>query len=116
LKKSFCLGAIGWLMLVAVAFALVGCAAIASPRGASAPAPGESPLISPLLLSTRSATPVQSPLVSPLPPPSPTLAGSTVSLGQMAPDFSLQREDSETVRLSDERGKTVVLVFYRGQT
>jgi peroxiredoxin len=34
----------------------------------------------------------------------------------MAPDFSLQREDSETVRLSDERGKTVVLVFYRGQT
>ena len=34
-----------------------------------------------------------------------------------APDFSLPRENGETVRLSDYRGKSsAVLVFYRGQT
>jgi hypothetical protein len=34
-----------------------------------------------------------------------------------APDFSLPRENSETIRLSDYRDKSsVVLVFYRGQT
>lgn len=37
--------------------------------------------------------------------------------GQRAPDFDLPRENGQTLRLSDYRGKSaVVLVFYRGQT
>lgn len=37
--------------------------------------------------------------------------------GERAPDFALPRENGRTLRLSDYRGRsTVVLVFYRGQT
>ena len=37
--------------------------------------------------------------------------------GERAPDFALQRDNGQTVRLSDSLGKSgVVLVFYRGQT
>ena len=37
--------------------------------------------------------------------------------GERAPDFVLPRENGQTLRLSDYRGKSaVVLVFYRGQT
>jgi len=37
--------------------------------------------------------------------------------GDPAPDFALPRENGQTLRLSDYRGKSaVVLVFYRGQT
>ena len=32
--------------------------------------------------------------------------------GQLAPDFALQDQDGNTVRLSDLRGQTVVLYFY----
>ena len=32
--------------------------------------------------------------------------------GETAPDFSLQNQDGETVRLSDLRGRNVVLYFY----
>ncbi len=37
----------------------------------------------------------------------------TVSVGQMAPDFTLKSHDGRTVRLSDYRGKrNVVLAFF----
>ncbi|MBY0121874.1 thioredoxin-dependent thiol peroxidase [Bacillus sp. S/N-304-OC-R1] len=36
----------------------------------------------------------------------------TVSIGNLAPDFSLKASNGETVKLSDFRGKNVVLYFY----
>jgi peroxiredoxin len=38
----------------------------------------------------------------------------TVSVGSQAPDFSLTSIQGEQVRLSDFRGRNVVLVFLRG--
>jgi thioredoxin-dependent peroxiredoxin len=35
-----------------------------------------------------------------------------IAEGQPAPDFALQTDTGETVRLSDQRGKQVVLYFY----
>ena len=37
---------------------------------------------------------------------------STISIGAMAPDFELPATGGKTVRLSDLRGKNVVLYFY----
>jgi cytochrome oxidase Cu insertion factor (SCO1/SenC/PrrC family) len=37
-----------------------------------------------------------------------------VQVGQKAPDFTLKSSAGRAVSLSDFRGKTVVLVFYRG--
>ena len=37
-----------------------------------------------------------------------------VKVGTSAPDFRLHSADGQAVSLSDYRGKTVVLVFYRG--
>lgn len=38
-----------------------------------------------------------------------------VAVGEVAPDFTLQDQNGQTVTLSDARGKSpVVLVFYRG--
>ncbi len=36
----------------------------------------------------------------------------TVQVGQLAPDFKLKTHLGEEVRLSDYRGKNVVLVFF----
>lgn len=36
----------------------------------------------------------------------------SITTGELAPDFALQNEEGETVRLSDMRGRPVVLVFY----
>jgi peroxiredoxin len=45
--------------------------------------------------------------------PAPTVTAPA----KVALDFSLPREDGQTIRLSDYRGgSSVVLVFYRGQT
>jgi len=50
-------------------------------------------------------------LAAPAPIPTATAAAKA------APDFSLPRENGQTVRLSDYRDQSsVVLVFYRGQT
>jgi hypothetical protein len=57
----------------------------------------------------RTPTPVAVAASSPLPTPTPA--------AKPASDFSLPRESGQTVRLSDFRDKSsVVLVFYRGQT
>jgi len=57
----------------------------------------------------RTPTPVAVAASSPLPTPTPA--------AKPASDFSLTRENGQTVRLSDFRDKSsVVLVFYRGQT
>jgi peroxiredoxin Q/BCP len=37
-----------------------------------------------------------------------------IKVGDKAPDFRLQAAGGRTLRLSGFRGKTVVLVFYRG--
>jgi cytochrome oxidase Cu insertion factor (SCO1/SenC/PrrC family) len=37
-----------------------------------------------------------------------------VAVGQMAPDFTLEDQEGRKRTLSAERGKPVVLVFYRG--
>jgi hypothetical protein len=61
--------------------------------------------VSPLGFTLRPS----SPLSVASPRPTPTLV-------RRAPDFSLQRENGQLMRLSDARGTNVVLVFYRGQT
>ena len=43
-----------------------------------------------------------------------SLLGRPLAPGTMAPDFALRDQDENTVRLSDYRGKNVVLVFYPG--
>ncbi len=59
----------------------------------------------------------------PPPPPTPTLPPIDIArtdlnrilVGSAAPDFSLEDMDKHNVKLSDFRGKqVVVLVFYRG--
>jgi peroxiredoxin len=37
---------------------------------------------------------------------------TTLKVGDMAPDFSLQSTDRKTVKLSEQRGHTVVLAFF----
>ena len=39
---------------------------------------------------------------------------SPVAVGELAPDFTLDDQDGRKRTLSAERGKPVVLVFYRG--
>ena len=43
-----------------------------------------------------------------------SLFGSPLPVGAEAPDFELPDQDGNAVRLSDFRGKNVVLVFYPG--
>jgi peroxiredoxin Q/BCP len=37
---------------------------------------------------------------------------TALKIGDAAPDFALPNQDGETIRLSDQRGKVVVLYFY----
>ena len=101
------------VIIVMSASALAACAVFpAQPSQEPVPFTQLSPLA-----PTAAAVVVPSPLRTPVaavassPLPTPT-AGV-----KLAPDFSLQRENGQTVRLSDYRDKSsVVLVFYRGQT
>ena len=43
-----------------------------------------------------------------------SLPSETVPVGSAAPDFTLTSIQGDTVRLSDYRGRSVVLVFLRG--
>jgi cytochrome oxidase Cu insertion factor (SCO1/SenC/PrrC family) len=38
----------------------------------------------------------------------------TFAEGQPAPDFTLNDQDSHPFRLSDQRGTSILLIFYRG--
>lgn len=49
----------------------------------------------------------QTPPAQPPPPPEPIL-----KVGDQAPDFALQGSDGKTHRLSDYKGKTVVLAWF----
>lgn len=41
--------------------------------------------------------------------------GTAIGVGDVAPEFTLEDQDSHRVSLSDARGKSpIVLVFYRG--
>ncbi len=42
------------------------------------------------------------------------VSSETVPVGSQAPDFSLTSIDGQEVKLSDFRGRNVVLVFLRG--
>ena len=99
--KSRMAGLIRTIVLItALALALQSCAVYVAPPLKPAPATELSPLVP------------TAPAVAALSPrPTPTPAS------RLAPDFSLPRENGQTVRLSDFRDKSsVVLVFYRGQT
>ena len=54
------------------------------------------------------------------PPPCPRIvpampvSSETVPVGSPAPDFTLTAIDGQEVRLSDYRGRKVVLIFLRG--
>jgi len=111
----------GRATLILLVLLLQSCAVITSPE--AAPVPGQSPLMSPLSPAQVASPspgvapgPIKSPLNSPLPSPSPVSSQMATVSARAAPDLTLQRENGQTVRLSDARGKTVVLVFYRGQT
>lgn len=42
----------------------------------------------------------------------PAAPHTHLKVGDKAPDFALQDQDRKTVKLSDFKGKTVVLAFY----
>jgi len=105
----------GAIALVGVlALVLQSCAVYSAPASRK---PGLSTGLSPLVSTVavvipsplRTPTPIAAAAPSPLPTPAPAAKPGS--------DFSLQRENGQTVRLSDFRSKSsVVLVFYRGQT
>ena len=77
-------------LLTAVGLGFTGLAAAASATGQSPPSP-------------------QNPQ-QPAPPPPPMSAD--LKVGEMAPDFALPGSDGKTHKLSDYRGKTVVLAWF----
>ena len=114
--KSHIVALIRTIMLITVsASALPACAVLSAQPSQE---PGLSTQLSPLALTAvavrmpsplRTPAPVAIGASSPLPTPTPA--------AKPAPDFSLPREDGQTVRLADSRDESsVVLVFYRGQT
>lgn len=46
------------------------------------------------------------------PPPAPAQYSADLKVGEMAPNFSLKGSDGKTHRLSDYKGKTVVLAWF----
>ncbi len=102
-------------LMVVLALALSSCAVLSAQPSQG---PGLSTQLSPLAPTAaaivlpsplRTPTPIAAAASSPLPTPTPA--------AKPAADFSLPRENGQTVRLSDFREKSsVVLVFYRGQT
>ena len=48
----------------------------------------------------------------PQPPPAPAQYSANLKVGEMAPDFALPGSDGKTHKLSDYRGKTVVLAWF----
>jgi cytochrome oxidase Cu insertion factor (SCO1/SenC/PrrC family) len=48
----------------------------------------------------------------PQPPPAPAQYSANLKVGDAAPDFALPGSDGKTHKLSDYRGKTVVLAWF----
>ena len=48
----------------------------------------------------------------PQPPPAPPQYSANLKVGEMAPDFALPGSDGKTHKLSEYRGKTVVLAWF----
>ena len=48
----------------------------------------------------------------PQPPPAPVQYSANLKVGDTAPDFALPGSDGKTHKLSDYRGKTVVLAWF----
>lgn len=63
----------------------------------------------PLIVAVLAATVLSGAIASERASPS-----TPVTVGKTAPDFSLHDQDGNVVTLSKQRGKKVVLVFYRG--
>ena len=76
------------------------------------------PETSPVELSPTPSSPEAYQPVSPIQPEDkPTPKAANQASGQVAPDFTLDSVQGESVTLSDFRDESyVVLVFYRGQT
>lgn len=63
--------------------------------------------------TTPAKTPGEADAKAPGPAPSPLAdASATAQIGQPAPEFTLPTADGDTVKLSDLRGKTVVLEWF----
>ena len=113
--KSHTVARFGAIALVGVlALVFQSCAVSSAPASEK---PGFSTGLSPLVPTAavvkpsplRTPTSIAAAAPSPLPTPTPA--------AKPAADFSLPRENGQTVRLSDFRDKSsVVLIFYRGQT
>jgi cytochrome oxidase Cu insertion factor (SCO1/SenC/PrrC family) len=48
----------------------------------------------------------------PQPPPAPAQYSANLKVGEVAPDFALPGSDGKTHKLSEYRGKTVVLAWF----
>jgi cytochrome oxidase Cu insertion factor (SCO1/SenC/PrrC family) len=48
----------------------------------------------------------------PQPPPAPAQYSANLNVGDIAPDFALPGSDGKTHKLSEYRGKTVVLAWF----
>jgi len=56
--------------------------------------------------------PPQPPQQPPSPPPAPAQYSADLKVGDMAPEFALPGSDGKVHKLSDYRGKTVVLAWF----
>ena len=54
----------------------------------------------------------QDPQTPQQPPPPPAQYSADLKVGDMAPDFALPGSDGKTHKLSDYKGKTVVLAWF----
>lgn len=65
-----------------------------------------------LLMSAAGSGEGQPPAQAPPQPPTPAQYSADLKVGDPAPDFTLPGSDGKTHKLSDYRGKTVVLAWF----
>jgi peroxiredoxin len=106
---------VGITVAVIVAARPGGSPAPAAPAAASAvPTPADGLAAAADALGFRQTTAADVGVVENLPPDTPLLAPSktVLAVGAVAPDFTLSTATGEKVRLSDFKGKTVLLEFF----
>ena len=64
------------------------------------------------VLAAAASAQGQPPQTPQQPPPAPPQFSADLKVGDMAPDFALPGSDGKTHKLSDYRGKTVVLAWF----